>query len=375
MGLLEPFADHRHGIELCSFCPKMCRHACPVAEAERTETAIPEAKVAVARMVMDGMVPLTEEVAATAYKCTSCLLSREFCKHANDVPVILQRLRAEAIQRGVAPERVRTFLDRFASAGNPYEAGLEEVVRSAVPAQWREGGRPVRLLADCVTLRHFPGHLTDLCEILRAIGDRDVSVIAFEKGCCGYPLYAMGDREAFRERARSVAKEIQSASKIVCPSPGCAHTVKNLYPSVGVPVAPEVVHTSTWLQTRRADLLPHLEPDADETLSFHDSCHLTRYLGETQAPRALLDAVSRKPVREMAYHGKTVDCSGGGGGYAKVFPAGAAEIARRRIEEFEMTGADRLVTACPSCRRQFEKAAGPGRFVDIVSLIAERLRP
>jgi len=33
-------------LEYCTYCPKMCRHACPVSNASGAETFIPQAKMA-----------------------------------------------------------------------------------------------------------------------------------------------------------------------------------------------------------------------------------------------------------------------------------------------------------------------------------------
>ena len=37
-------AEFRREIDRCTFCPNLCRHACPVAEAERAESATPAFK-------------------------------------------------------------------------------------------------------------------------------------------------------------------------------------------------------------------------------------------------------------------------------------------------------------------------------------------
>ena len=48
--------------------------------------------------------------------------------------------------------------------------------------------------------------------------------------------------------------------------------------------------------------------------------------------------------------------------------------ARQRIEEFEATGADLLITACPYCKSIFQKVLGDGkdRVKDLVELVDER---
>jgi Fe-S oxidoreductase len=66
-------------------------------------------------------------------------------------------------------------------------------------------------------------------------------------------------------------------------------------------------------------------------------------------------------------------CSGAGGVYGKAFPEGAREVARRRLGEFEETGAERLATACPSAARHLAREPG-AQVVDLISVLYEAMR-
>ena len=43
------FDEYQKALELCTYCPKLCRHTCPVGNAERREAVIPQAKMATIR--------------------------------------------------------------------------------------------------------------------------------------------------------------------------------------------------------------------------------------------------------------------------------------------------------------------------------------
>src|SRR5262249_40239593 len=60
----------------CSFCPKLCRHECPVAIAEKSEVATPTFKQQVAKLAAARTISLDVESARALYKCTGCLASR-----------------------------------------------------------------------------------------------------------------------------------------------------------------------------------------------------------------------------------------------------------------------------------------------------------
>ena len=80
--LLEPA---RSKLETCVFCPKLCRSACPVSNAEPRETLTPWGKMSSAYFAARGDVPLDESFARPAWACTGCFACRGSCDHQNDV--------------------------------------------------------------------------------------------------------------------------------------------------------------------------------------------------------------------------------------------------------------------------------------------------
>jgi len=90
-------SDLRRAAELCEFCPKMCRFACPASEVSSREAWTPWGKVSLAALA--GRAP--DESAALAFgACSGCLRCQTYCAHANDVPAILYAARATAVRAG-----------------------------------------------------------------------------------------------------------------------------------------------------------------------------------------------------------------------------------------------------------------------------------
>ena len=71
----------RDALEKCVFCPKLCRSACPVSNAEPRETLTPWGKMSAAWMAAHGDVPADGSHAAPAWACTACYGCREACDH------------------------------------------------------------------------------------------------------------------------------------------------------------------------------------------------------------------------------------------------------------------------------------------------------
>ncbi|MCB9549031.1 MAG: (Fe-S)-binding protein [Myxococcales bacterium] len=124
---------HRAAVDLCTYCPKLCRWACPVAEAECRETSTPWALMTRVDDVMTGRAPLDAESAEMLAHCTGCGRCQTACKHGNDVATVLQTARAEARLAGVAPPAQLAWADTPPPASAAWEA---------LPT-----GGPIRLLA------------------------------------------------------------------------------------------------------------------------------------------------------------------------------------------------------------------------------------
>jgi Fe-S oxidoreductase len=80
----------------------------------------------------------------------------------------------------------------------------------------------------------------------------------------------------------------------------------------------------------------------------------------TEEPRKILKALGYKLV-EMKHNRNQSRCCGGGGGILTTDQAMSTEIAQDRIEEALETGAEILVTACPTCEQVLRKAASTSK--------------
>src|SRR5690349_1766618 len=72
MRVLPTLEARRSELEKCVFCPKLCRSACPVSNAEPRETITPWGKMSLAWMCAHGDVPVDDSHASPAWACTGC---------------------------------------------------------------------------------------------------------------------------------------------------------------------------------------------------------------------------------------------------------------------------------------------------------------
>lgn len=365
---------------LCAFCPKMCRSACPVSEAEGRDTVTPWGKMSLVHLARTGQASLGDKGVQTAIEgCTGCGACVEKCAHGNPVSETLFSARGVANAERVA--RHRAHFERSGDVkGRDHSVALEGVPRSRTsrvayfPGCTRatvDGGAAVR---------------RDLRALARAF---DEDVPACDVGpttegkaqCCGYPLYADGQLDLVEENLLRLGDLLAGHELVVTPDPGCAYMLSTVQSVLvgkrgrgrdGARPFPSVVPLVEVLAERAERFT-----DASRGLvvRYHDPCYLGRRGRTFEAPRHLLAAATGRLPLEFHKHHDDADCSGSGGLYPTSNPEGAREIARRRVthDPAAHEAADLVVTACPSARRGFQRAGL--RAADVVDVILGEVEP
>lgn len=372
---------HRRSLETCVFCPKLCRAACPVSNAEASETVTPWGKMSVAYFAARGNVPLDREHAATAWACTGCYACRDQCTHQNPVAQVLGDARAEAFARGVAPPEARAVVERWHARAPEITRAVDTVATQTDTD--RAADTDVALLVGCGYARRFPDVARDA---VRATMELTSAKVRPVRACCGLPLLHAGDRDGFEAAARRFAAEVERAPHVVAVDPGCARALLEEYPRVGVrlPRVELFVDLASGARSRLRQLdgdelaaafggagaAPH--GGAQSAVRWHDPCQLGRGLGRFDEPRAVLERIVQE-VGGFQRERASGECSGGGALLPVTRPATSRAIAGERVEEHRRAGGGLLVTHCASSLHRFRSAGEPAQ--DLVTLVARALSP
>ncbi len=366
MRALPVLEARRDELEKCTFCPKLCRSACPVSNAEPRETVTPWGKMSMAYFAAHGDVPLEPSFAAPAWACTGCMACRESCDHRNDVASTLFETRAALMKSGVAPSAAERVVARFSSHADSTRSAVRKLCSHAAV---RSDARDV-LLIGCSYAR---GATTEARHAIEAASALVRGPVALVEACCGLPLMHAGDTDGFVRQAQRFARETRRADKLLVVDAGCAQTLRKHYANAGVALeAP--VELLVERAARSLDLLTPV-PQADGApVRYHDPCQLGRGLGVYEAPRAVLARALGRPPEEFDARREKGACSGAGGLLPTTMPGVAKDIADARMDEHERAGGGRIVTACASSLNAFLR---PGRApVDyLVTWIARAARP
>lgn len=94
-------------------------------------------------------------------------------------------------------------------------------------------------------------------------------------------------------------------------------------------------------------------------------------------PRWLLEEIGAELI-EMPTYGKEAVCCGGGGGVLVTDKKLSEKMAENRVHQALDTGADYLVTLCPTCELNLKKAAencnGGFQVMNVLDLVWEAIQ-
>jgi L-lactate dehydrogenase complex protein LldE len=216
---------------------------------------------------------------------------------------------------------------------------------------------PVRasLMITCLGDLFFPEVGARIVRLLRRLG----VAVDFPDGqtCCGMPLFNSGYHRAARRVARRTVPLFRNSQYVVVPSGSCAWMVKKEYPGLlqddrlafaeAQALAGRTYELSQFLVTiLGAGKLPSA---VSGRITYHDSCHLLRGLGESSAPRTLLENLPGVDFVELP---EADQCCGFGGSFSVRLPEVSAAILDKKLANVEATGAGCLVACDAGCLMQ-----------------------
>lgn len=351
---------HDQAYTYCAFCPKVCRFSCPVSEASHSESLSAWGKMTAAHLVHEEKRPIDAGTSKAVHACTGCMRCTSFCKHENTVGDALFAAREKTIQAGLQPKGSASTLATFTQSQNPFGRELSSLVDT-----WKSS-TPVRypLFPGCSSLAKRPALIEDTLAVSKAFG-APMGVAKVSSRCCGYPLYAAGSHDAFKDHAQANAAVLEHVPELAVLDPGCAFTFNVVYPQFGVKLKTRIRTVVEVLAEQLSHAPAH--PPLAETVGYHDACHLGRGLGQYDQPRALLAKAVTKVV-EAASIRREGGCAGGGGLLPRTMPDVAVEVARRQASEVTSGDADvPVVTACATSKRMFERAGK--KSYDLMALL------
>jgi len=324
-------------------------------------------------------------LAKVLYECTLCANCRQQCGAKDpdtgrpriDVPAITKAMRADLFAAGVeVPEGVKKFGENIERTYNILGAPMEERAGWLSPDIEVTPDANVVYFPGCLTAYRAPEVAQATARILNKAGIQ-FSILGAEEYCCGDPLIMTGQLQLARGVARHNYELLKNKS-IITTCAGCYRTFREEYPKL---LGKEFRLRSRHMVGVLVELIGagkiKFNGAIKGKVTYHDPCELGRELGVYDQPRQVIRSIPGIELVEMYRRRENAWCCGGGGGLKAVNPEMALEIAQDRVEEALATGAQWIVSACPSCKtniRDAIQATGAElQVMDITELVAASL--
>jgi dimethylglycine catabolism B len=346
----EPFSPGSvaRQLDYCTFCPKMCRHACPVSTASGRETYIPQAKMDRMNQLRLGRGGWSAESIDPLWACTGCRHCTMYCDHGNEPGLVLLTGRAAAAGRGVTHPALTGYPERFRAR----EQRLTAQLAAMFPPARRAAEAEIGYWPGCDAIDKGADDIAAALALFERVGLTEVRLVEAPQACAGYPLLAAGHRDLFRWHAGRVAASLRGFRKVAINCSACLYALRAQYPAEGVTVRTELVSLADLLAPATQNLACSIQR---RSVYYHDPCYHARYNGVVEQPRRALAQLAE--VRELTWNRADTECCGGGGLLPKTMPLVADQMSRRRLAEVQAAGGGMVVTSCATCAFMLKRNA------------------
>ncbi len=382
--------DIRLEIEICGFCPLMCKDICCFHGNAKTEDSAPHIRNLLLWKVLESenteqKERVLGEAADIIYQCTLCGQCTAWCERSRDIPANMMAGRADVVEHGVAPGKITEIDDRTKQEHNPYGEPhvqrMNKLDRNSREILYRHTAGTTGLWLGCTTLYHQPEIAESLVRIMEVSGT-PYQVLGEDEWCCGLPQYKLGLRKSSAELAEHNVQAMarRGIQTLVVDCPECYRAFTEFYPAMGYPVKGEILHSSQYIRQLIEQKKLSLKKEVKKVLTYHDPCELARHCTagvRTRSrtsdifdhPRELLSRIPGITLKEMRWIKEKTFCCGGTLGVREMYPDVSFKIGKKVPREAAKAGVSTLAVACPSCKRQFTWVTGEQGALEVVSIV------
>ncbi|MFB3883747.1 MAG: (Fe-S)-binding protein [Thermodesulfobacteriota bacterium] len=340
----------RKAITQCSRCG-FCRAVCPIFDLTKRPITNARGKMILLKEVMEGKLPVTEGVAQALMRCTTCMNCTLNCPSGVDPQDLIKTMRKDMVGMGY-DNLFKAMAEVVEKYGNIY--GERE------RHDWghRKGKASYVLFLGCVgTYREEES----VRETLRLLDLLAVDFAMIDEVCCSGVLEDVG-YQIKGELAQRNIREIKKtgAKTLIATCPYCYRVFKEhpAYKDLGL----EIKHITQFLKD-----FP-FQVKTEKRVTYHDPCDLGRHAGIYDEPREIIRKIAPHFVEPRRTRENAM-CCGAGGGFRGAYPKESVKIARNRLSQMiEETGAEVLLTECPSCLHNYRNARLRKQTIEIYNI-------
>lgn len=338
----------------CKLPSDFVDYNCPSYSRFRFESYSPGGRLWLARAWLNKEIDWSDHLSEIIFSCVACKNCVEQCKMGFKDEILdwIISIKSEAIEKGLAPPKVRDFLENLAKYGNPW--GLPRSKQASWIKEVKSySGEDLLIFLGCECRYEERGAkmAKNFIEILK-IADVSFGILE-DENCDGNEALMIGELGLFQQLASKNMQKFRElgVKKIVTISPHAYNAMRE-YTDRNF----EIIHfTQLLLELIKKGKLELTE--LKSTVTYQDPCFLGRHNRIYEEPREILRSIPGLKLVEMRRNRENAFCCGGGSGnFVFDFLKGSNSPARLRIREALDTNADILAVACPICKAMLEDA-------------------
>lgn len=407
----------------CTTCG-YCTYWCPIYQEDPSEESVTRGKLVILKDLLAGKVEYSEEFTEIIERCLLCGTCLDHCPENVSAPsVFLQGRRDIVKEKGIKfpyniiyqyilPHRrlfgnvvkitswfQRIFLSKtegslrhlplYLSAlgkGRHIPTIAPRFLRQLVP----EVNKTQADVKTKMRIGYFMGCMNDFVfpesgkHIIEFLNRNGVEVIVPKgQGCCGAPVFiGAGDFETAKKMADKNVAVFNDLDYVVCACATGTSTMREYAKYLADTPEREKAYKKFAQKVKDINefLVDILKLPASayqvaaefkgKKVTWHDPCHLNRYLGVKDQPRQILKSLKDIDYVEMI---RADWCCGMAGAFSLHYYELSKQINDKKMDTLKETEADILVTGCPGCQVQLTDNAirrkMPVRVMHIMDLL------
>ena len=364
----------------------LCKTVCPTYNVEYDEAYSPRGRILLAKSLLEGKLKLSPEVVKRWDECTLCRncenicpngveykellvhvreevnenLGRDWIKYLGLKPLTYQGSKVQKVALKVGAIISKLFLGKRDTVPVVFPTGaVKYFPKPKLDAQNLRGKIFLPKETPKGTLIFFPGCMyenfyTQTAEnvvlILQKLGYR--VIVPDGVSCCGGPHLYSGFTDMFEQlKAKNTEVFLRLKEKynvdglvVVCPTGG--GTFKEDY---GLPFP---VYELVEILDKE---MPELRSGKGEKVTIHYPCHAYTAM---KLDVSVFDRVVKKDKNTELVKGElNKSCCGFAGMFSVKNPELSQKILKRKMDDFNNSGAQKILTSCPGCVLQLNEGA------------------
>lgn len=386
----DPFGE----LSKCVRCGS-CKALCPTYNDDLTEAMSARGRLALLWGLSSGRLAATPVLNDRIFSCTLCSMCSVLCPSMIDIQEVLYHGRS-ILKKTDKKRRLLRFLACFITKRPklcfrilamtqhivfpyllkqgmlPFKPELPEHPfkdKQKVYTVTEKKGR-IAVFTGCTTNFLLPHLGESLINVLHELG-YEVIIPAGET-CCGAPLRSLGLEKAAKELAMKNLGLFNrlNVEAVISLCPTCTLTIKSEYPKLIGEGIEKAVDVSLFLMDKLDPSQFQLTSSHIKKAIYHDPCHLKYGLGIEKEPRVIMRKIG---IDLQETEGE--NCCGFAGTFSISYKRLSQNLLSKCIRDYSDKNSDMIVTSCPGCMIQLNKAMGHKPVLHLIEVVEEAMLP